>query len=144
VDGQEKGGGLAVFWVESIKQSVLSYVMHYIDTLIWDGEHHASWRDTFVCGEPHTQDRHVMWELLKRIKQIFKVPWMLIGDFNEAMWSFEHLSSRRRPERQMYEFREILSYCEVYDLGFIGVPWTYDNKQAGERNVKVRLDCVVA
>jgi hypothetical protein len=109
VDGQEKGGGLAVFWVESIKQSVLSYVMHYIDTLIWDGEHHASWRDTFVCGEPHTQDRHVMWELLKRIKQIFKVPWMLIGDFNEAMWSFEHLSSRRRPERQMYEFREILS-----------------------------------
>jgi hypothetical protein len=33
----------------------------------------------------------------------------MIGDFNEAIWDFEHLSSRRRLEKQMIDFREILS-----------------------------------
>jgi hypothetical protein len=97
-----------------------------------------------VYGEPKTQNRHVMWELLKRIKTASKAPWMLIGNFNEAMSSFEHFSVRRRPKKHMAKFREILSHCEVQDIGFSGMPWTYDNKQSGDRNVKVRLDGVVA
>jgi hypothetical protein len=52
-----------------------------------------------------------MWELLKRLKHVSNAPWMLIGDFNEALWTFEHLSSLRRLERQMNEFREILAHC---------------------------------
>jgi hypothetical protein len=85
-----------------------------------------------------------MWELLKRLKPVSSAPWVLIGDFNEALCSFEHLSSRCRLERRMLEFREALDFCDVFDLGFSGIPWTYDNKQSGERNVKVRLDRAVA
>jgi hypothetical protein len=44
----------------------------------------------------------------------------------------------------MLEFRELLAQCDLHDLGFRGRPWTFDNKQSGERNVKVRLDWVVA
>jgi hypothetical protein len=44
----------------------------------------------------------------------------------------------------MLDFREILSQCDLHDLGFIGQPWTFDNKQAAGRNMKVRLDRVVA
>jgi hypothetical protein len=43
VDGQGKGGGIALFWDESIKISILSYGLHHIDTLIWDDDHHATW-----------------------------------------------------------------------------------------------------
>jgi hypothetical protein len=46
VDGHTKGGGLVLFWDASIKIIVLSYGLHYIDTLIWDGDHHASWWGT--------------------------------------------------------------------------------------------------
>jgi endonuclease/exonuclease/phosphatase family metal-dependent hydrolase len=97
-----------------------------------------------VYGEACTQDRHIIWELLRRLKPLSGAPWMLIGDFNEAMWSFEHFSGRKRPERQMLDFREVLSHYDVHDLVFYGVPWTFDNKQAGGRNVKVRLDRAVA
>jgi hypothetical protein len=68
----------------------------------------------------------------------------MIGDFNEVMWSFEHLSSRRSPPKQMLDFREVMSFCDLHDLGFSSLPWTYDNKQLGDRNLRVRLDCVVA
>jgi hypothetical protein len=43
----------------------------------------------------------------------------------------------------MFDFREVLSFCDLHDLGFQGLPWTYDNKQKGDRNVRVRLDRAV-
>lgn len=143
VDGEGKGGGLALYWDESVEIEILSYSQHHIDTLIRGFDDLPSWRGTFVYGEPKTQDRHLMWDLLQRIKPRTKAPWMMIGDFNEAMWQFEHFSARRRPERQMMDFREVLSHCDLHDLGFTGLPWTYDNKQEGNRNVKVRLDRAV-
>jgi hypothetical protein len=68
----------------------------------------------------------------------------MLGDFNEAMWQHEHLSSTKRNERQMENFREVLSDCNIHDLGFTGLPWTYNNKQKGRNNVRVRLDRAVA
>jgi exonuclease III len=68
----------------------------------------------------------------------------MIGDFNEAMWQEEHFSKTRRSERLMLDFREVLSHCDLHDVGFMGTPWTWDNKQKGDRNVKVRLDRAVA
>jgi hypothetical protein len=44
----------------------------------------------------------------------------------------------------MMDFREVLSYSDLYDLGFSGLPWTYNNNQRGTRNVRVRLDRGVA
>jgi hypothetical protein len=126
--GKEKVEASVLFWDESIKLTVLSYGLHYIDTLIWNGDHHASWRGTFVYGEPRTHDMHLMWEVLRRLKPISTAPWLLIGDFNEAVWSFEQISARRQPEHQMAEFREVLAQCDVFDIGFSGVPWTFDNK----------------
>lgn len=71
-------------------------------------------------------------------------PWLVMGDFNEAMWQYEHFSVTPRAERQMMDFREVLSHCHLYDLGFSRLPWTYNNNQGGDRNVRVRLDRGVA
>jgi endonuclease/exonuclease/phosphatase family metal-dependent hydrolase len=73
-----------------------------------------------------------------------KLPWLMMGDFNEAMWQSEHFSLRKRGEKQMMDFREVSSYCDLHDLDFSGAPWTFDNKQKGTRNVRVRLDRAVA
>jgi hypothetical protein len=54
VDAKGKGGGLALYWDNSIKLNILSYDMHHIDTLIWDGDHHAAWRGIFVYREPQS------------------------------------------------------------------------------------------
>jgi hypothetical protein len=63
-----------------------------------------------------------MWELLRRLKPISSAPWILLGDFNEAMWSFEHFFAWNRHEKHIVELRDILAHYEVHDLGFIGVP----------------------
>jgi hypothetical protein len=144
VDGDGKGGGIALFWQEGIDVKLLSYSQRHIDVHAQGGPYSTRWRGTFIYGEPKPADRHQMWTLLRDLKPRSSDPWLLLGDFNEAMWQSEHFSRARRSERLMMEFREVLSHCDVHDLGFVGTPWTFDNKQAGERNVKVRLDRAVA
>jgi hypothetical protein len=129
VDGVGKGGGLVLFWDESIKIDLLSYGLHHIDTMVSSSELHLRWRATFVYGEPKVQDRRVMWELLRRIQPTLNALWVMLGDFNEALWQFEHFSKHKRPEQQMIDFREVLSHCNLHDLGFSGLPWTFDNRQ---------------
>jgi hypothetical protein len=68
----------------------------------------------------------------------------MMGDFNKAMWQEEHLPKSARPESIMRDFREVLSHCDLHDVGFIGLPWTFDNKQKGNLIVKVCLGRAVA
>jgi hypothetical protein len=141
VDG--KGGGLALYWSEEINVNLISFGVHHIDVRIIEGNG-KSWRCTFVYGEPKVQDRPEMWKLLRRIKKDVKEPWMMVGDFNEAMWQHEHFSFSKRNEKQMENFRNALSDCNLHDLGFSGLPWTFNNKKKGKENVRVRLDRAVA
>jgi hypothetical protein len=143
VCNQGKGGGLALFWSEEINVNIVSFGNHHIDVRIFNTDG-LTWRCTFVYGKPKAQKRHEMWTFLRRIKKDVKEPWMMVGDFNEAMWQHEHMSATKRNERQMEMFREVLNHCNLYDLGFSGLPWTYNNKQKGNKNVKVRLDRAVA
>jgi hypothetical protein len=85
-----------------------------------------------------------MWNLMRKLKMQSGLPWCVLGDFNEAMWSFEHFSASKQPESQMLAFRDVLETCELVNLGFTGLPYTFDNKRQGSKNVKVRLDRVVA
>jgi hypothetical protein len=85
-----------------------------------------------------------MWDALRRLRPVSALPWVVIGDFNETLWGFEHFSACEHPERQMANFRDTLSDCDLVDLGFTSLPFTYDNGRSGAGNVKVRLDRVVA
>jgi hypothetical protein len=99
---------------------------------------------TFVYGEPRVENRHRMWSALTTLCASSSLPWALIGDFNEALWSYEHFSAFPRAESQMAAFRDCLQLCGLSDLGFTGLPFTYDNKRAGVHNVQVRLDRALA
>jgi hypothetical protein len=68
-----------------------------------------------------------------------------MGDFNEALWQYEHFSACLRPEAQMAAFRDCVQICELNDLGFSGrLPLNFDNNRAGSSNVCVRLDRALA
>ncbi|XP_071678521.1 uncharacterized protein [Lolium perenne] len=44
----------------------------------------------------------------------------------------------------MADFRRMLNYCDLHDIPFTGPPWTYNNKQKENRNVRSRIDRAVA
>lgn len=144
VDCVGRSGGLALYWHESIFVEVKESNDRYIDVYVRLAPDAQLWHITFVYGEPRVENRHRMWSALTAIKQSSNLPWLVLGDFNEALWQFEHLSVHPRQEQQMQLFRDALQVCELHDLGFKGLPYTYDNKRGGRSNVRVRLDRVVA
>jgi endonuclease/exonuclease/phosphatase family metal-dependent hydrolase len=67
-----------------------------------------------------------------------------MGDFNETMYGSEHFCRNPRSEWQMRAFREVIEDCSLQDMGWTGVPFTWDNREAGQANVKARLDRALA
>jgi hypothetical protein len=139
-----QSGGLALFWHESLIVEVQSINERYIDVYVRESVNMPQWRLTCVYGEPRVEDHHRMWDALRHLKTLSNLPWLVVGDFNEALWQEEHLSYTPRAVGQMEAFRKVLYDCDLTDLGFSGLPYTYDNKRHGRANVRVRLDRAVA
>ena len=140
VSSDGRSGGLALFWDENLTVMVLESCSRFIDVRILEGGSSISWRDTFVYGEPRVENLQWMWDHLCRLRAVSREPWVVCGDFNEALWQYEHLSRSARAEAQMSVFRDCLQTCDLEELGFSGLPFTYNNGQDENRNVQVRLD----
>uniref|UniRef100_A0A453JPI0 Endonuclease/exonuclease/phosphatase domain-containing protein n=1 Tax=Aegilops tauschii subsp. strangulata TaxID=200361 RepID=A0A453JPI0_AEGTS len=60
VDCEGRGGGLALFWDESLQVIVLDSCKRYIDISVLDQGSGKTWRSTFVYGEPRVEHRQRM------------------------------------------------------------------------------------
>jgi endonuclease/exonuclease/phosphatase family metal-dependent hydrolase len=93
-------GGLALFWHDNIHVDIKDFGPRFIDAHIWLGAGEPLFHVTFVYGEPRVENRHRMWALLSALRATSSLPWIVLGDFNEALWQYEHFSACRRPESQ--------------------------------------------
>ena len=91
-------------------------------------------------GEPRRERRKNSWYLLRWLRAQNDLPWLCAGDFNEVLAAEEHFGNNEREAWQMAGFQQAVADCGLSDLGYTGLPYTWDNRQEGDRNVKVRLD----
>ena len=68
----------------------------------------------------------------------------MFGDFNEITHPDEKLGGPERDARQMKDFKECLSRCGLFDLGFVGQRYTWCNGRERDQRTKLRLDRIVA
>jgi hypothetical protein len=143
VNRKRFGGGLALFWDDSVTLHIQSYSLFHIDAHVIQGDG-ATWRFTGFYGHPEAGLRVRSWALLRQLYALADLPWVLIGDFNEISALEEKYGREDRSLRQMANFREALSDCSLMDLGFIGSEFTWSNNREDESLVRVRLDRGVA
>ena len=98
------------------------------------------WRFTGFYGAPKAKNRHHSWRFLRTLYTVQHGAWLCMGDFNEVLHGSEQFSRSARPEWQMRAFREAVGDCGFQDLRWSRVAYTWDNRQAGDANVKARLD----
>lgn len=58
---------------------------------------------------------------------------MVLGDFNEILYSLEKEGGNASPNAMMKEFRDCLAECGLDDMGYIGDPFTWRRGDIRER-----------
>ncbi|KAA3487679.1 reverse transcriptase [Gossypium australe] len=65
------------------------YSRSHIDVEVEEENGAEVWRFTSFYGEPIEHNRMESWELLRTLQRGNNMPWLVAGDFNEIMFSFE-------------------------------------------------------
>ncbi|KAG8480478.1 hypothetical protein CXB51_024631 [Gossypium anomalum] len=112
--------GLSLRWKENSLISLKSFSSFHIDVDVHDVECDTTWRLMGFHGNLEEKNRRESWDLLRRLGQDQRIPWVVLGDFNEIVSSFEKKGGRLRADRQMFEFYMALEDCGLNDLGYIG------------------------
>jgi hypothetical protein len=110
----------------------------YIDVSVHESTGKV-WRLTGIYGEPKWEDKYKTWDKLRELKSNSNLPWVVIGDFNEILFSHEKEGGNPRPQNFMQAFRDSLIACDLHDVGYSGDPFTW--RRGG---VRERLDRATA
>ncbi|KAA3477739.1 reverse transcriptase [Gossypium australe] len=116
------------------------YSKSHIDAVVEEEDGAKTWRFTGFYGEPVEQNRRTLWELLRGLQNGNNLPWLVVGDFNEILFSFEKQGGRIREERQIDAFRKTLDDCELADLGFSEQWYTWERGRLVSNNIREQLD----
>ncbi|KAF4347816.1 hypothetical protein G4B88_012929 [Cannabis sativa] len=135
----ESSGGLLLLWNDDWEVSVKSFTSGHIDALV-KCPGRELWRFTGFYGNPKASCRSESWRLLCRLKDLFDLPWICGGDFNEILSINEKKGGSDRSMSAMTEFQNALDRCSLADLGFEGQCFTWLNKRQGGAHVQERLD----
>jgi hypothetical protein len=68
------------------------------------------------------------------------MPWAIIGDLNEILYSHEKDGGNPRPTGYMEAFRDVLADCNLEDLEFTGDPFTWKREPMRERLDRVLVN----
>ncbi|KAH7842567.1 hypothetical protein Vadar_006777 [Vaccinium darrowii] len=135
-------GGLCIFWKKGVSFHVFSSNSVFIDCSVVIGGYPC--RMTFVHAQNTYQERRGLWEDLLGISRSERADWIVGGDFNAILDQEEKIGGHHR---QSWEFTDFQNFCQrssLLDLGYVGYPFTWNNKRHGRDNVRVRLDRFLA
>ncbi|MBA0754491.1 hypothetical protein Gogos_021309, partial [Gossypium gossypioides] len=121
-------GGLCLAWKGDIEISLQSYSTNHVDVMVKEGTDEEEWRFTGFYGSPYANNKSDTWNLLKKLGQNRNHPWLVSGDFNEIMYSYEKCGGVPREESRMEAFREVLEEYLLEDLGYSGVWFTWERE----------------
>jgi hypothetical protein len=133
-----RSGGVMLLWKKEINIQLLFSAPNYIDVQIQERPDKI-WHLTGVYGEPRWEDKYKTWDRIRELHSQHNLPWVLIGDFNEILFSHEKEGGNPRPLNFMQNFRDVLTDCNLHDIGFVGDQFTWRRGR-----IRERLDCALA
>jgi hypothetical protein len=73
--------------------------------------------------------------MMRFLRNQSDLPWLCAGDFNEVLHEHEQFGGCEPGEWKMEGFRAAVEYAGFTDLGYMGLPYTWDNRRDGRHNV---------
>ena len=99
-----------------------------------------SWLISAIYASPRIEERKILWNNLKIVSQLHNLPWLMLGDFNEVLSRDEKFGGKDVNLNKALEFKECLDECNMLDLGFAGLKYTWANSRPITDLILERID----
>lgn len=139
VDRIGRSGGLAVFWKQNVNCSVFSYSQNHID-LVFDENNVATWRLSCFYGYPERTKRQDSWDLIRTLARRSSLPWCIVGDFNDMLFSSDKRGAHPHPRSLLEGFGRAIEDSLLTEVDLCGGSFTWEKSRGKENWVQERLD----
>ncbi|KAH7838833.1 hypothetical protein Vadar_031730 [Vaccinium darrowii] len=131
-------GGLCIYWKKGVSVQIIKGDMHMVDSYVSMGQYRC--RITFVHAPNSAHDRKSLWQELLSVARMETIDWLIGGDFNAILHPDEKVGGAPRQAWELADFQNFIQDSNLVDLGYVGYPFTWNNKRHGGNNVRVQLD----
>ncbi|XP_058767513.1 uncharacterized protein LOC131641227 [Vicia villosa] len=100
----------------------------------------GNWRLTGFYGFPESSRRRDSWNLIRNLADSSNLPWCIIGDFNDILFSNEKKGRIERPNWMMSGFRHAIQDAGLIDIPLEGYCFTWFKSLGTPRAVEEKLD----
>lgn len=139
VEAQGHSGGLALLWKNNGSCQIRGSGTQFIDFEV-ENDQVGRWCYTGYYGCPERSRRRVSWDTLRGLAGDSTLPWCILGDFNDMLFSEEKRGGREQPAGLLRGFTKAIDDCGLLDLGFVGEKFTWERWRGTASWVQERLD----
>ncbi|KAL8098510.1 hypothetical protein AgCh_031328 [Apium graveolens] len=139
VDRVGRSGGLAIFWKHNVACEVVGYSQNHVDVNFIENNA-AIWRLSCFYGFPERERRKHSWDLIRRLAGVSQIPWCIIGDCNDLLYSSDTWGNLPHPQSLMDGFRAAIDDCFLSELDLSGGKYTWENSHGKSDWVRERWD----
>ena len=134
-------GGLWVLWKkDDAEVTLLASTEQEIHATVKVCSSNLTWLIFAIYASPRLVERRILWSNLSIVAKLHKLPWLLLGDFNEVLCGEENFGGRQVNINRAMEFKDCIDACNVIDLGFAGPKYTWTNKRPLSDLILERID----
>jgi hypothetical protein len=108
-----RSGGLVMPWKNEVKLQENNIHTNYIDAIVDGDNDETKWRLTGIYGESSWENKYKTWERLRELHGMIEMRWLVIGDWNEILYSHEKEGAIRDP----------CNICKLFGTPFQIVVW---------------------
>ncbi|XP_071921847.1 uncharacterized protein [Coffea arabica] len=135
-----KAGGLAIFWNKDLKIDKILFTKFTIEVKIAANQESDNWWCICTYANSMASIRQKQWENLSDRKRLWNNRIVLIGDFNDIISNDEKWGGKTGESWSFSKFKNFITRNKLIDLGFEGLPWTWNNNWSSGEKIKERLD----
>ncbi|XP_073357794.1 uncharacterized protein [Aegilops tauschii subsp. strangulata] len=122
LDGRKSG--LLLVWKKEVRIYSRTITLEFIDVSVEEPDGQM-WRLMGIYGEPSWEHKDRTYRHLRDLHAQSSLPWAVIGDFNEILYSSEKDGGAPRHQMRLQAFQDALSDCSLEDIGYEGDRFTW-------------------
>lgn len=116
-------------YTEVMDMTVLASTEQEIHAMIKIHSFPSPWLTAVVYASPRYRERKIIWDNLNQITSLHQLPWLLLDNLNKILTSEDKLREKPINIARAMRFQNCLNSCNMIDLGFRGLRFTWVNKR---------------